>query len=172
MNAHVRPKLSPAWPKGLLWKIEHLMPGDRDIHQRPGPPPACFVCCLPSLILYTVPRCWSHSLISGIKEGWDILLVLLFECLLFLALFLSVFSHSYIFFCNHLHASSDLSCLERDKDITVSWTISRQISMKLLQHAIQHIQHSRLNFEWQLPETHWEYQEETKNNQRSGRHAN
>lgn len=63
-NAHVRPWLSAAWPKGPLWKIEHLMPADRDIHQRTRAP-ACLLCVLPSLLIrYSLLRCRNNSLIE------------------------------------------------------------------------------------------------------------
>lgn len=73
-SEHVRPKPFPAWLWGLQWKIVHLMPGDRHIHQRRRAP-ACPLSAAYSLFRSEMQKQLTYWIV--VEERWRVLLLLL-----------------------------------------------------------------------------------------------
>lgn len=73
-SAHVRSEPSPAWLWGLQWKIVHLMPGDRHIHQR-REAPACPLSSAYSLFRSEMQKQLTYWIV--VEERWRVLLLLL-----------------------------------------------------------------------------------------------
>lgn len=65
-SERVRPEPSPAWLWGLQWKIVHLMPADRYIHQRSWDPACPLSCCLFSIQEWDAET--THLLETGRRE--------------------------------------------------------------------------------------------------------
>lgn len=146
---------APAWPKGRLWKIEHLMPGDRDIHQRPVPLPLCFVCCLPCLFSIQYWDAETTHLLQSHKRKMESFIIIAVsnnrpipskETLAF-------------FFCSH---SQVISCVKKEMKISESHMHPSTDGCIWNFFTTRFSTAGRLHwppFEWQLKEDHWEYQD-------------